>query len=391
MAEKIKVLMLLDNEFPADNRVEKMILSMQETNISVDLLNCTKVGKPNFEVYKGFNIYRWNLSKILFKFGAASIITPFYFNRWKKEVDILFSKNKYDVIHINDLPLVSVGYYAKQKYGCKLVSDQHEFYSNWINRTSHYNKGLGKIIKALSNWPKYEKKYLNLSDLVVTVSTNLHDIYLKRLGLDANNIIIVPNTPDKSILTANAKNDDLEKYKDDFIIFYGGGIDILRGIDIAIKAMPKILESIPNAKMILAGPVYKGYNPFDTINRLNLEKKVIHVGVLPQLILADYISRADICYHIPPADNEEANNSIATKIYQYGAQSKPIIVSDAKMMHDFVIDNKLGLAIYNNNSEQFADNAIRIYNKDFEFNNEGKSYFWEDTVKPILEWYAKLS
>ncbi len=391
MAKKLRVLMLLDNEFPFDVRVEKMLKSMKDNNISVDLLTCTKTGKKSFEEYKGINIYRWKLSKVMYKLTAASLVVPFYFNKWNKEVDKRFAETSYDIIHINDLPLSSIGYKAKQKYGCNLVNDQHEYYSNWINNTAHYNKGIGKIVKALSNWPKYEKKYLSKSDLLVTVSSNLREVYVKNINLPGNKIITVPNTPSKKILSKPIKVKSLEKYINNYMIFYVGGIDILRGIDVAIKAMPYIIKKIPNAKLVLAGPIYKPYDPFKTIKEMNVSNCVDYIGSLSQEELASYISRADMCFHVPPPLSDEVNNSIATKIYQYAAQRKPIIVSEVTMMHDFVINNGLGLSISNNNSLQFAENAIKIQNGDFVFNNDINldNIFWEDTVSPIINWYLQ--
>ena len=391
MAKKIKVLMLLDNEFPYDVRVEKMLMSMKEHSISVDLLNCTKTGKKSYENYKGIDIYRWQLSKLMYKFSVPSIILPFYFNKWNKEVDKRFSETKYDIIYINDLPLSSVGYRAKQKYGCKLVNDQHEYYSNWINHTAHYNKGVGKIIKALSSWSAYEKNYLSKSDLLVTVSSKLRELYIKNINLSENKIISIPNTPNKKILSYPKELPSLDKFKENYIIFYVGGIDILRGTDVAINAMPDIIKKIPNAKLVIAGPINKNYDFHGVINNAKMNNYVDYLGSLSQVELASYIERANICFFVPPPLSEEINNTIVTKIYQYAAQKKPIIISEVKMMRDFVVNNGLGLSISNNSSLQFAENVFKIYTGEFKVNESAtlNDIFWEDTVSPIIEWYLQ--
>lgn len=381
--------MVLTSNFPPDSRVEKEAISLSEQGNNVHIVCYLNNGQSAYEVTKHYTIHRVKFSSFYRnKLSAAALILPSYFNKWEKVVGRLYKKNKYDVIHVHDLPLSKVGYHFKKKYGCKLVCDQHEFYSNWIKRTAHMNTLPGKIISLLSNWTTYEKKYLQLADLIVTVAEPLRENYINAYILPEEKIITVPNTPSKKIYNRqNVKDSIVNKYKDDFIIFYAGGIDILRGIDTAIKALPAIKNKIPNAKLLLCGKIIKPYDPFKTAEKYGVSDAVIFDGWVNESELPSYIAASDVCFFTPPATNDEINKTIATKIYQYAIMGKPVIVSEAKMMKEFVEKNNIGYSIKSGDDKAFAERVITLSSQsNFEANTYNFSS-WEETVDPLLRAY----
>ncbi len=386
--------MTLTSDFPTDSRVKKEAISLSENGNEVHLI-CYSNGKDLlFEKNRNLTIHRIKVSNFFRnKLSALALVLPFFFLIWKKHIKRLYNKYNFDVIHIHDLPLSKVGYYFKKNYGCKLVCDQHEFYSNWIKRTAHMNTVFGKIILHLSNWSNYEKKYLRLSDLIITVAEPLKENYISVYNIPGNKIISVPNTPLKKVYnTENVNQTIVRKYINDFIIFYAGGIDILRGIDTAIRALPGIKKTIPNAKILLCGKIVKPYNPFETAEKYRVVDSVIFEGWVKENELPSYIAMSNICFFTPPADNDEINKTIATKIYQYAMMRKPIIVSDAKMMKEFVEKNRLGVSITTNNSEEFTKKAIALYNNQIELNlTSSRLISWEDSEKTLIESYMKFN
>lgn len=385
--------MVLTSYFPPDSRVEKEALSLSEKGHTVHIVSYKKNSQKAYEQTKNYIIHRITASNFFRKkLSATALIFPFYFNKWKRIIEKLNQEYNFDVLHIHDLPLSKVGYYFKKKYGCKLVCDQHEFYSNWIKRTAHMNTALGKIISNLSNWTKYENKYLNLSDLVIAVADPLRENYLLNYNILEEKIITVPNTPSKKIYNHNNINKTiLNKYKNDYIIFYAGGIDILRGIDTAISALPQIKKRIPNAKIVLCGKIVKPYNPFKTAAEYGVTDSVIFEGWINESELPSYIAASNICFFTPPATSDEINKTIATKIYQYAIMGKPIIVSDARLMKEFVENNKLGISITSKSSKEFTEKTIAFYDNQIELNQStSKLTSWEDSVSNLIESYTKL-
>ena len=177
--------MVLAGEFPPDERVEKEIESLQKAGFTVAIAAYTMQNKPAVELYHDYIIYRKNISRLLYKSSAAALILPFYFNFWYRFLDSILKKEQFHFIHIHDLPLSKTGYQLARKHNLKLICDQHEYYSNWIVRTRHYNTGMGKIIRTFSNWTQYERKYLQKADLVITVADSLKEIYINQVKVFA--------------------------------------------------------------------------------------------------------------------------------------------------------------------------------------------------------------
>ena len=114
--------------------------------------------------------------------------------------------------------------------------------------------------------------------------------------------------------------------------------------------------------------------------------------------LPSYIQASDLCLFTPPANREEINRTIATKIYQYMQLDKPVLVGQAKMMKEFVEDKGLGYVIDENSTEEFATAVLNYYrNKTAEdqriqenCQQYKSTYIWEGSVKRLLQEYEKF-
>lgn len=397
----MNILMILDGEFPPDDRVEKEAMSLISEGNKVWLL-CLNYGKfSNTENYKGIEIIRISINKSLRnKLQATYLILPFYRMIWKNAIRKIITRHNVNIIHIHDLPLSDIAINLRKRYNIKVVCDQHEFYSNWIVRTAHYNTFTGKIVKALSDWSRYERKNLLKADLVVTVEEPLKKIYLSRLGLDENKLVVLPNTPVSSIFNPEMRDKNItEKYHNNFVIFYAGHIDILRGINTIIESLPLLRERIPNLKFLFAGHFTKRYyNPLEYIEKMGVSDLCDYLGFIPLESLPFYISASDICIHVPPALSMEVNNSIATKVYQYVLMNKPLIVGQARLMKEFVENNRIGLCIKDSDPNDLAEKIVQLYSspslvKEFITNTRkiASTISWEVTSRPFIHSYKNLS
>ena len=391
--------MLLEGEFPPDDRVEKEALSLMARGYQVSIACYTRKDRPTFENYKGIQLYRMPISKLTYKLSAACLVLPVYFRIWRKFVSRLFQDQQFDEIHVHDLPLASVGYFFRKKYGLKLVCDQHEFYSNWIIHTAHYNTPIGKIVKTLSDWKSYEKKYLSRADLVITIEEPLRSSYLNEVGLPAGKVICLPNTPSGKIFENKVFDPEiLARFQDRFVLFYAGNIDILRGLDVAVRALPLLKKEIPNVLLLLVGKIVNPYNPIGLAERLGVSEHILFDGWSPIEKLPSYIEASDLCLFTPPANREEINRTIATKIYQYMQLDKPVIVGQAKMMKEFVESNGIGYVIDENSPEDFAQTVLKYFqhkeieNKRIQENcsKTKENYLWEKSVQQLLGQYKKF-
>lgn len=397
--DRMKILMLLNEEFPPDFRVEKEAKSLIEAGHQVHLLCYTAQHKPREENHQGILVKRFQINRSLRdKLFALYLVLPFFRWIWRHQLNKALKHEQYDALHIHDLPMSDLGVHFKKKYNLKLVCDQHEYYSNWIGQNAHMNTPVGRIVKKLSNWEKYEKKNLKQADLVISVEEPLRKVYVQEVGIPDERAISLPNTPPRDFPQTPLDQNILETYKDHFVLFYVGGIDILRGIDVAIHALPKMVDSIPNVKLVLAGKVWKNHDPVDMAKKLGVREYVDFVGWVSPQVMPSYIAASDVCFHVPPAHNEEINRTIQTKIYQYLHMGKPVIVGQSKMVREFITRNQLGYAIRERDSDDFADKVIHLYKNPSILEESAKrarevasNYFWENTVQDLLNFYNQFS
>lgn len=396
----MKILMLLDGEFPPDERVEKEAISLINEGNNVSILCLNYSNQATEESYKGIHIHRKKINRsIRNKLLGTYLITPFYRIIWRRSILKLLAKFPADIIHIHDLPLSDIGVRFGKSRGLKVVCDQHEFYSNWIVNTAHYNTFTGTIVKSFSNWKRYEKTNLRKADLVITVEEPLRKIYISEVGINPEKIIVTPNTPSVSVFNQQQIDQDIiEKYRENFMIFYAGHLDILRGIDTVIESLPLLRDSIPGLKFVFAGQfTEKYYNPLKYIEKLGVADLTEYLGWKPLSILPSYIAASDVCIHVPPAISLEVNSSVATKIYQYIVMWKPVIVGQARMMRQLVEDNRIGMSIKESDPQDLADKIKLLYTtpsllKEYSENARkiAPKYTWEETSRSFTECYTKL-
>lgn len=397
----MNILMILDGEFPPDDRVEKEAVSLIKAGNTVSLL-CLNYGEfSEQEEYNGISVIRLKINRTFRnKIMATYLILPFYRSFWSRVIKKFLKNQPVDVIHIHDLPLSDIGISLKKSNNIRVVCDQHEFYSNWIGNTAHYNTFIGKIVKFLSNWTLYERKNLSQADMVITVEEPLKELYISKAGLNPKKVVVLPNTPTASVFDPLKKDEEIsERYRNNFVIFYAGHIDILRGINTIIESLPLLRETIPNLKFVFAGQfTAKYYDPLDYIEKLGVTDMTDYLGWIPLNRIPYYIVASDICIHIPPALSLEVNSSIATKIYQYILMNKPLIVGQAKMMKNFIEENRIGLSIKESDPHDLAQKIELLHSSPSlmaEFTRNTKKiaarYSWEETSRSFIEYYQNFN
>ncbi len=389
--------MLLEGFVKNDNRVEKEAHSLAADGHDVHVLCYGKEGESPVEEWRGITIHRMFVSPFFIKkLSVLALVFPYYFNKWKREANNILKIGGFNAVHVHDLPLSKVAYKLSRKYSLNLICDQHEFYSNWIKHTAHYNTFLGRIIGVFSNWYRYEKKYLGKADLIISVEEPLRKEYIKVHGFADDKLIYVPNTPEKEVFSKEKVIPEIAcKYNDYFAGIYVGVVDVLRGVDTIVKAMPEIIKVIPNFRFVIVGRIAKGCNVLELAEQIGVRSHIDFVGWKDISELPSYIEACKFGFFTQPNYNVEANSSIATKIYQYAVMKRPVIVGDTLLTKTFVESNNLGLSTRDRDSKDLSEKVIYLFN-DYEtyinkINNANTENFsWDYTIKTLLERYKQM-
>lgn len=167
------------------------------------------------------------------------------------------------------------------------------------------------------------------------------------------------------------------------LLLFWGQIKEVKGLDILLEALPKVVKADPDIKLVIAGKVWKDdFTRYDElIKKHGLDGNIIrHIRYIPDAEAGYYFNAADIV--ILPY----------RKIYQSGvllmalSYGRPVVVSDLPGMTEAVEDGKTGFVFRSGDPEALAgkitaavcDNQLtdRIAEAGFQM------------VKRDFDWYA---
>jgi len=155
---------------------------------------------------------------------------------------------KFDLVVAHDWLSVIAGITIKKELGIPLAFHVH---SDERGRTLGNGSG---VVSSIEN------RGGQLADMVITVSYAMQD-ELVQIGFPAEKIRVCYNGVDpKKYSPEQVSKEQIKQIKskygfsdDDMIILFVGRLVWIKGVDKLIRAMPQILQKIPNAKLVVVG------------------------------------------------------------------------------------------------------------------------------------------
>ncbi len=223
-SHKKEVVMLLDNSFAPDMRVQKEALCLMESGCNVTIFAWDRDCKhPQNDEKDGINIKRIR-TKSKYQLGIRQLLTLTLFYI---KVFLALMRTKMDIIYCHDLLMLPLGILVKLLKRKKLIYDAHEIY--WMMEAKKYNKFILNIIKSSENF------LLKFVDKFVTVSEQRADYYKKYYHKP---IYIVGNYYDPVDIDIDCKK-QLRKQlgipEDKFLITYIGSLNKTRDIELLAR------------------------------------------------------------------------------------------------------------------------------------------------------------
>ena len=348
--------MLLDHPFPPDTRVENEMKSLTEAGYEVHLACFQKDKEPLLEKTANGVIHRKPVSKFIYKSSVGVLKFPFYFNYWRRYVNELFANERFDAVHVHDLPLAKVGYEAKCKYGVRFVLDLHENWPVLLQLSKHTNTFLGKLLSSNAQWIDYEKKMCGLADKIIVVVDEAKG-RINGLGVALDKIEVVSNTLDMN------QFDPIERKEfktDKFKMLYVGGINYHRGIQYVIQAISLLKKKGIEVHFDLVGDGSYLDEIKQLIKELKVQDNVTVHGYKHYTQICDIYESAHVAL-IPHVKSGHTDNTIPHKIFQYLYAGIPMIVSNCNPLVRIVNETESGVSYPYDSPEALADIVSRFY------------------------------
>lgn len=379
--------MVLDQEFPPDIRVENEIEALTGAGIEVHLASLSLKERPRLERQNHLVIHRMAVSPFVHKFSIAALTCPLYFHLWSKFLADILKKEQMDVLHIHDLPLISVGIKLGRKFGIPVLADLHENWPALLSISSHTNTLAGKILSPVRLWTDYEKMVLGKVDRIITVVEEARNRIL-RLNIDESKVQVVSNT-----LNLNHFQVLHEKpHRDDILLVYTGGITYHRGLQTVIQAMGRISKEVQRLKLWIIGEGRYTHTLKAMCHSLGLDDKVIFHGYQPYQEMIRLLGQADYGI-IPHIRSGHTDATIPHKLFQYMYAGMPVISSDCLPLVRVINEAQCGFIYTSDRAEELAQVLKGLDKKaDQRLGNNGremvlKKYTWDNDARELLRVY----
>jgi glycosyltransferase involved in cell wall biosynthesis len=341
----MKILIVLESEFPPDVRVENEVLALTEAGHEVHIACSTRKNRALEEKSGKAFIHRKPMSSFIYKSSVGCLKFPFYFNFWRRFIFTLCLEYQFDAIHISDLPLSRIGVEAKRKYKALLIIDLHENWPALLKTAPHTQTLAGRLLSSNRQWIRYEKKMLPEADMVITIIEEARDRVIN-LGIDPGRVAMVSNTINFENLSIKTR----EKDETFLTLFYGGAINRHRGLQVVLEALKICAQKNLRIRLLIVGDGSFRKELEKISIKYKLSSNVSFLGHKPFAEMLEVLSQADAAL-IPHVRTDNNDASSPNKLYQYMYLDIPIISSDCTSLKRIINDTHTGF-IYKSASVQ---------------------------------------
>jgi len=252
---------------------------------------------------------------------------------------LLFDKT--DLYLSNDTDTLPANFLASKIRRKPLVFDAHEMFPEVPEVTDR------KWVKAI--WTMIENIIFPKLKNTYTVCRSIADIYNEKYQM---NMQVVRNIPSKTpVIVTQTSPIDAKGKK---IILYQGAVNVGRGIEWIIDAMPYLDDFI--FYVVGDGDILQELK--DRVNLLKLNEKVIFTGRISLETLPTYTACADIGVNL--LENKSLNYyySLPNRIFDYMRMGIPVLTSDFPEIRRIVAHYGIGTLV-NHHEPQFLAETIR--------------------------------
>ena len=302
---------------------------------------------PYYEDDKGVKVHRVD-NYMIQPNNFIDWILQLNFNMVERASQIIAEQGKFDVIHAHDWLVANAAKTLKHSFDIPIVATIH---ATEAGRNSGIREPNQKYINDTEWMLTYEANE-------VIVNSNYMKSEVQRLfGLPFEKINVVPNGVNLNKFTGMDRDYSFRrKYAMDNekIILFMGRLVYEKGVQNLIAAMPKVLASYHDAKLVIAG---KG-GMLD-----ELKAQADYLGISNKVYFAGYMNGKDVERMYKAADM-----SVFPSTYEpFGIVAlegmlaeRPIVVSDAGGLGEIVEHRVTGMKSYCGNPNSIADSILEL-------------------------------
>jgi glycosyltransferase involved in cell wall biosynthesis len=303
--------------YKAQRNLRRSAETLIKEGYEVDVICVGHKGERKQEKLKGVNVHR-----VFFMYHRESVFwylfdyTAFFILASLK-LAWLSLKKRYDVVEVHTMPdfLVFVTLFPRL-LGSKVILYMFENTTQVF--TASFRLSPGHILAKLMNW--IAKISASYADSVIVSDGPLHKQAVEGYGIPGAKITLVLNVPDDSVFYPDPAGPPEDNHH--FRLVVVSTIVKRYGIQTLIKAVPLLLENIPDLKVHIIGEGEHRGDLERMARDLGVEEYINFTGFIPYESIPAYLTRAHVAV-APMIDDVGAPN----KIFEYIALGKAVVAS----------------------------------------------------------------
>jgi glycosyltransferase involved in cell wall biosynthesis len=214
-------------------------------------------------------------------------------------------------------------------------------------------------------WHLIKKMVFNNARAITAVSKKIKDEI--HVNFSSTSIEIVSMGVDSQLFSPVKKNPALRKHygiNGDFLLFTGR-LSEKKGVTYLIQAMPLVIQSHPQAKLLIVGKGELKSELHKLVKKLRLEEIVTFTGAVPNKKLPSFYATADLFIAPSTKTNSGDIEGFGLTFVEASMAGCLIVGTKSGGICDILIDKETGFLVEDKNSAQLAETIIYVLlNKD---------------------------
>lgn len=287
------------------------------------------------------------------------VLSQYYSMKYfQKRIDKVVRENSINIIHAHSPILCGMpGLWVARKYGIPLV---YEVRALWEDAAVDQEKTKeGAIRYRLTKY--FETEMLRRADLIIVICEGLKNEIISR-GIRSDKIYVIPNGVDTDKFVPRNKDLDLLNklgLHNQLIVGFIGSFFKFEGLEILVKAVPRILAKIKNVKFLIVGSGREDAKLKQLCGMLKLEKDIIFTGQVAHSDSLRYYSIMDVLIY-PRLSKRITNLVTPLKPLEAMSMEKAVMASDVGGLKELIVSEKTGLLFKAEDVDDLAVKCVRL-------------------------------
>ncbi|MBP8776974.1 MAG: glycosyltransferase family 4 protein [Bacteroidaceae bacterium] len=360
-----RILVVVKNDLVTDARVHKVCTSLHQKGYQVCLMGHLPVNGKSPMLKRPYATHRFRI------WQAKGPLAYAEFNirlLW----ELLF--RRFDLILSNDTDSLPACYVASRLKRKNLVFDAHELFPE-----------LPEVVdrpRIQYAWKKIEDLLFPHLKYCYTVCQSIADYYHTKYDMPMKVVRNIPwaateELKGNALVECTENQPSLEKKQK--VLLYQGAVNVGRGVDWLIQAMPYL----PECRLVVCGGGDLLEAMKQLAEKLNLSDRVTFMGRVPQEELARYTAEADAGFVLLEKMGLSYYYALPNRIFDYMRYGVPVLATDFPEIARIVEESHCG-TLLNHYEPTFLADEIRKLLADWEspesrkmLQERAKAYSWE--------------